>query len=366
MKNLADLKQIGNDKGFAVVLIAIAMIALVGFVAIAIDVGYAYLVKGQLQNAADAGALAGAGAIYPDNSSPSPAFPSPDFTEAEASASRFVRCNNAAGAVLTNNDIVSIRVGYWNLAQNPAGIQPQSTIPTGKCSTSGNMCSPTAVTGCAAIEPCLFQDVPAVQVTLQKSVPTFFARVFGFEAFSPRAAAVSAIGFPKKAQHVFPIAVTKCMVDDLFAAGHPTPLPDVEIGNPYGRVPGCNTGQWTSFTYCDPSASQIKNILSGKDETPPLSIGTGICISTGVMASLVKEIPIGEVLELPVVADATLTDPNTPTPISGFVSFEVVRIVGNGANGIIQGHFLSYRRSPNFSSPGGPMGNTVTPPALIK
>src|SRR5260221_14560547 len=49
-----------NRSGQALVLVAIALVALIGFAALAIDVGHAYAQRRQLQNAADAAALAGA------------------------------------------------------------------------------------------------------------------------------------------------------------------------------------------------------------------------------------------------------------------------------------------------------------------
>lgn len=54
------MKFINNEKGIAAVYIALLLFALVAFVALAIDIGYMYVAKGQLQNASDAAALAGA------------------------------------------------------------------------------------------------------------------------------------------------------------------------------------------------------------------------------------------------------------------------------------------------------------------
>ena len=53
-------KAINNEKGVALILIAVSIIVLFGFGALAIDVGHLYNVKNQLQAAADAAALAGA------------------------------------------------------------------------------------------------------------------------------------------------------------------------------------------------------------------------------------------------------------------------------------------------------------------
>ena len=46
-------------------LAAIGLLSLLGFAALAIDVGYLFVVRNELQNAADAAALAGAGHLTP-------------------------------------------------------------------------------------------------------------------------------------------------------------------------------------------------------------------------------------------------------------------------------------------------------------
>lgn len=54
------LKGKKNNKGMALVYVALTIVVLIAFVGIAVDIGYMYVAKGQLQNAADAAALAGA------------------------------------------------------------------------------------------------------------------------------------------------------------------------------------------------------------------------------------------------------------------------------------------------------------------
>ena len=49
-----------NQKGAVIVMVAILMVVLIGCAALAVDVGYLYVARTELQRAADAGALAGA------------------------------------------------------------------------------------------------------------------------------------------------------------------------------------------------------------------------------------------------------------------------------------------------------------------
>lgn len=60
MDTVGKVNKVNNDKGFALVYLALLIVVLVAIVGLAVDVGYMYVTKGQLQNAADSAALAGA------------------------------------------------------------------------------------------------------------------------------------------------------------------------------------------------------------------------------------------------------------------------------------------------------------------
>ncbi|WP_305041470.1 pilus assembly protein TadG-related protein, partial [Geoalkalibacter sp.] len=49
-----------GEKGAVAVLVAVLLMFLIGMVALVVDVGYLYATRSELQNAADAAALAGA------------------------------------------------------------------------------------------------------------------------------------------------------------------------------------------------------------------------------------------------------------------------------------------------------------------
>src|SRR5512134_2179086 len=67
-------RQPGNDRGAILVHVAMSLLALMAFVAFTLDYGVLWSSRGQAQNAADSGALAGAVALAFDNAS--------DFTDA--------------------------------------------------------------------------------------------------------------------------------------------------------------------------------------------------------------------------------------------------------------------------------------------
>ena len=110
-----------NEKGFAVVYIALMLVVLVAFVSLAVDMGYMFVAKGQLQNAADAGALAGVAKLS-------------DTVTARQSAKLFAEQNKAAGESVkvalneTNSADGDIVVGYWDKVTRTMS----ATVPTGK------------------------------------------------------------------------------------------------------------------------------------------------------------------------------------------------------------------------------------------
>lgn len=57
-------RRMREHKGATVIFVAIALVMFLGFAALAVDVGYLYVVRGELQNSADSGALAGAQVLY--------------------------------------------------------------------------------------------------------------------------------------------------------------------------------------------------------------------------------------------------------------------------------------------------------------
>lgn len=353
----------GNNKGFSVVIVAAFMFAAVFLLGLGIDVAYLYQVKGELQVAADAGALAGAGELFPATPyPPATSFPRPEFGESKTVARAFAKKNQAAGELLKGGE-VEADSGYWNLAGTSSELKAHTIDPVGKCSGTGMTCRADAE--CMATESCQMLEVPAVLVTVKKEAPSFFTTAFGFNSFQVQATAVAARGYPKMGRP-FPMAVSYCMVREYFGQN---PLPDLEITieSAYGRVPNCNTGQWTSLTSGSNSATEIKNLMYS--QPAPLRIGDSIHIAPGTMENLYLEVQqnfIGKEVQLPVVLDPTLNT-NATVPVMAFVRFKITGIVAEGP-GIhrIKGRFLAYYEDKDAGSPGGPRGNIVTPPTLVK
>ncbi len=103
-----------NNRGQILVLVAVALAALLAFAALAIDFGYFYHTKNQLQGAADAAALAGAvlldGTTDPTQTAARQA--AEDYAKLNRAAGSSVKIsNNGANAFSDDNDII---VGNWD------------------------------------------------------------------------------------------------------------------------------------------------------------------------------------------------------------------------------------------------------------
>lgn len=139
----------GDQKGVTLVLVTICLSVLLGFAALAVDIGYLMVARNEAQNVADAAALAGA-------------------LESHYSGKSFIRVkvreaaekNTIAGTIITTIPNDSIQIGYWNSTRTPPFQASE-----------------------------ISEDV-AVQVTVKRAtgvngpISTFFAKVLGIDEVS--------------------------------------------------------------------------------------------------------------------------------------------------------------------------------------
>ena len=112
-----------QPRGQALVTMALALMVLMGFGALAIDVGMMFLARNELQNAADAAALAGVQEFYYTGCMD---CPQSRWTRAEDSARANIAINKSMKATLTTGTITS---GWWNITGTPSGMQAKTKSP---------------------------------------------------------------------------------------------------------------------------------------------------------------------------------------------------------------------------------------------
>jgi Flp pilus assembly protein TadG len=178
MKRQTTYQEIlNNDRGATAVIVAICMTMLVGFAALAVDVGYLYATRNELQNTADAGALAGAGYLgkkYADLTYSEQQAYTFDKTEIVATVNEVTHKNKAAGVGITINS-ADVTVGTW-------------------------VWDPETRTG--KLTPTLTGAPDAVRVIARRDggangpINTFFARIFGIDTMDVSAEATAALTGP--------------------------------------------------------------------------------------------------------------------------------------------------------------------------
>lgn len=130
-----------------IVILALTVVALLGMVAFAIDTGYIFNVNTELQRAADAGALAGAGMLIQGSQA------------AEAATREYVIANMVGGRDVNDAEIV-FETGHWD--PNTRSFAASAILPS------------------------------AIKVTvIREDQPLFFARVLGRDTFDTKATSVA-------------------------------------------------------------------------------------------------------------------------------------------------------------------------------
>ncbi len=345
-------------RGSVLVLVALALVALLGFAALAIDIAHAYVTRNELQNAADAAALAGAGALSGKlivNPSAS------DWTAADAAArtaaARVAGANAANGVTISD---LQVQTGYWNVTGTPGGMQA------------------------ASIKPGTY-DKPAVEVSISMdaahnggAMPLFLGPIIGISSISIGVSAVAVISAPGYAESgaLFPLVLSQCLLQDAnyWNATTGMPVNDPATGQPYElkigsayHYDGCLSGQWTSFL-TDANDVPTVNGLMKNGNPDPLSIGSDIWIEPGTKNSIYNtvgsNIALPALVVLPLVVDIST---HSAQPIVAFVGFEIDAAVG-GAGKYIQGHLVGGLKGGGTAGGGG--GGTYygayTPPSLAQ
>ena len=353
--------NIRAQQGIVLPLMVVALLTLVGFMGLALDVAYVYLVRNELQNAADAAALAGAGKLFSGSSSIA------DFAVASAAANSAISLlnNTAANAPLVTGTISS---GYWNLTGSPLGLHASSLGAN---------------------------DFPAVEVQISKDgangpVTAFFSQVLGITTFNPMAKAVAVVTGPGTAT-LFPLAVSDCLFSASYwdattnspvLATTTIALPGQGLAqtiglpyvfelnsttdSPFGLPATCNSGVWTSFNISPPSTSTIANFISHPVQA---TLNDFIYIYSGTKVPLYKALPSGVYIAVPVVSNTDLNTGTSPTNIVAFACIYISNVVTGGSNKYLVAQLVAMGNAnckiPSGSGYGNINYGLLQPPRLV-
>jgi Flp pilus assembly protein TadG len=195
-------------RGVTMVTVVLGLGALIGATALAIDVGAMWLAKTQLQNAADASALAAAANMI-DLTGPSVTIPG-----AQSVAQQVGQANEAISADQVDVLTADVTFGNWDL-------------DTRTFDTSVDLTDPVQVTAADV--------VTRMSTAANGPLPAFMSRILGFQDYDVVADATAYLGWAGRVappELVLPIAIDCCKLKGESCNGEYCPYIQANMPNP--------------------------------------------------------------------------------------------------------------------------------------
>ena len=270
------MKSHTHERGVTALVVALILFPLICFAALGIDVAHIYVVRNELQNAADAGALAAARSLYDE-----------EGTIVNALANQ--RGYDAATANLSENIPVEVNWsggnsgdverGHWSF-YNRTFTPNDSTAPVDLWNVSDDELDHN------------LNFINAVRVRARREATpaeAFFARIFGYDGFALSAEAVAYRGF---AGTLAPFDVDQPIVicEDTILQGDEYSCNIGRMINSGQNVASNETGGWTNFNQNDAcnggtNAQEVRGLVCGDGNPEILSLGLDMGTSGGEIQS---------------------------------------------------------------------------------
>ena len=344
-----------NQRGAVAIIVGISIFMLVSFGALAVDISHLHVARNELQNAADAGALAGARVLYNDDGT---AVNTGANQEAYDTATANKSERTAVEVNWVSGNDGDVQRGHWSfgLADLERGFYPNaSTTPVDlwNVSTADLDADTNFINAVRVVTKRTTQGTP---------VASFFAGIFGYENFELSAEAVAYIGFagtliPGDVDQPIAICRDSLLDDD----GQYT----CNIGRMInsGQDAASNeTGGWTSFQQEDDdgydpcqggtNAQEVKSLVCADGNPEPIILGKPVATTGGevqvAFAALIQcwESKTGKTqpwpLTLPVIDCGDENNVGPCEEVVGAVELNIVWIIDKGST---QGE-NAYKETP--------------------
>ncbi len=267
-----------NERGVTALVVALILFPLICFAALGIDIAHLYVVRNELQNAADAGALAGARLLYCCQDDPG-------CTDTNVNPEANQRGYEAATENISEKIPVEVNWsggnsgdverGHWAF-YNQTFTPNASTDPTDLWNISEDELDRN------------LNFINAVRVrTRREATPaeSFFARILGYDGFALNAEAIAYRGF---AGNLRPFDVDQPIVvceDSIRQNGRYS----CNIGrmiNSGSNVASSETGGWTNFSQDNPcsggtNAQEVRGLICGAGNPEQLTLGNDMATNGG-------------------------------------------------------------------------------------
>ncbi|MCF8032501.1 MAG: hypothetical protein K9K66_08320 [Desulfarculaceae bacterium] len=244
-----------QDRAGIAALAAIFLTTTVALTGAAVDIGMMASVRSELQNAADASALAGAGTLISWDASNS-ALAQPETALAEAQAMAYQNTSQGINLQLALEDIT---LGLWQ--EDAHAFDPDHI---------GATSDPNNISACRVI---IRRDV-----TINSPVPTIFLGILGIDTVNVSAISTGHLGWAGTAgagQVDLPIAVKE---DALTGSGL---ICGQEITF---RNEANENGEWTTFFTYPSNDPAVRGYVDGSDTVPALEVGNQVAVTNGTLS----------------------------------------------------------------------------------
>ena len=277
MKKSIALSNLKDKTGAVAIMVALLLIVFIGFAALAIDLGHLYVVRNELHNAADAGALAGARFLYNDYGT----SVNPDANQIAYDAARDNYSEKDRVDVnWESGNVGDVQRGHWSFAaltfEDNDSLAP---VDLWNVSTEQLDADPSFINAIRVVTR--RQTLPAA---------SFFARIFGHENFELSAEAVAYIGFagtlgPGEADQPIAICQESILIDDEYSCNFGRMLNSGSVSADH------NTAGWTNFSQpCSTantnSMTELLEDCSGNPDE--IQLGDSIGTTGGVVDAIIN------------------------------------------------------------------------------
>ena len=278
--------RMSDQRGVTIILVTILMMVFLGIAALAIDLSHLYVVRNELHNAADAGALAGARFLYND-----------DGTIVNTGANSIANAAAIANKALANTgEAIAVDVN-WTEGQNAGAdvdVQRGHWSFATRTFEANNSLAPVDLDRPTAeldSDPNFINAVKVVTRRQATPAASFFARIFGYENFELSAEAVAYIGFagslrPEDVDQPVAICRQSILDDD----GTYSCATGRMINSSGGTT--TNSAAWTNFSQpCQTASVPTVRPLVCEDGNPEaLSFGDGMGTVGGMQDNVYRDL----------------------------------------------------------------------------
>lgn len=277
--------KLGSERGAVVAMVAVLMVVVVGLAALTIDVYHLFVVRNELQNAADAGALAGARVLYNDAGTSVNAGANLEaFNGATAN-----KAISTAGAIdvdvnwTSGTNTGDVQRGHWSFARKQ--FTPSDSLAAvdlfGVSTADLDNMDGVNYTANDGSKPVFINAVRVFARRSDTRAASFFARLFGYDDFALSAEAVAYRGFagtiaPNEVDQPIAICKQSILIDGEYTCSFGRMM------NSGASIADHNTGGWTNFSQpCETaSTSSLQEILQNCTTGNPDLINLGKEIGT--------------------------------------------------------------------------------------